>query len=454
MARTPGQHLMTTTMASSASGYLGDKSTNLTKSGVKDNKRELIASPAMVTSFEKRMKVLDNHQEEEEVDGFDEPTGMFGDMMAELKKNINQKELENSMQASFMEDAREEIPPTPGYAQRSHLNVTGALNSTGAPRLDITGVAKLSVTGAPRLDMTGVPRLDITGAGPRLDMTGAGPRLDMTGVPRLDITGAGPNMTGVPRLEMTGAGPRLDMTGVTPGLEDLEDPGLDVTAPPPLDMSGVQEDELSSKTANLSLDEGIDPFHPSTHANLLGALFKPVATIHGYIPQRGALPNIRVRGNVRLGEDVFYISECKGEGGYAKVYAATRQDNDMDCTISGIDAVLKVQKPANDWEFYICTEVQRRMGDDLMACAFMAIPRNYVFSDGGIFVSYHQKFGTLLNIINVIKTANVGKTCIEPMAIYFTIELLRMVEALHEIGIIHADLKPDNLLLQVKDMFF
>ena len=257
-------------------------------------------------------------------------------------------------------------------------------------------------------------------------------------------------MTGVPRLEMTGVGPRLDMTGVAPGLEDLDEPGLDVTAPPPLDMSGLQEDELSSKTANLSLDEGIDPFHPSTHANLLGALFKPVSTIHGYVPQRGVMPNIRVRGNVSLGEDVFYISECKGEGGYAKVYAATRQDNDMDCTISGIDAVLKVQKPANDWEFYICTEVQRRMGDDLMACAFMAIPRNYVFSDGGVFVSYHQKFGTLLDIINTIKTANVGKTCIEPMAIYFTIELLRMVEALHEIGIIHADLKADNLLLQVK----
>ena len=130
--------------------------------------------------------------------------------------------------------------------------------------------------------------------------------------------------------------------------------------------------------------------------------------------------------------------------------AILRQDNDMDCTISGIDAVLKVQKPANDWEFYICTEVQRRMEDDLTACAFMAIPRNYVFSDGGIFVSYHQKFGTLLDIINIIKRAQVGKTCIEPMAIYFTIELLKMVEALHKIGIIHADLKADNLLLQVR----
>ena len=79
----------------------------------------------------------------------------------------------------------------------------------------------------------------------------------------------------------------------------------------------------------------------------------------------------------------------------------------------------------------------------------MSIPRNYVFSDGGIFVSYHQKFGTLLDIINIVKTAQVGKSRIEPMAVYFTIEMLRLVESLHCVGIIHADLKPDNLLLQV-----
>ena len=79
----------------------------------------------------------------------------------------------------------------------------------------------------------------------------------------------------------------------------------------------------------------------------------------------------------------------------------------------------------------------------------MAIPRNYVFQDGGVFVSYHQKLGTLLDIINIVKTAQVGKSRIEPMAVYFTIEMLRLVESLHSVGIIHADLKPDNLLLQV-----
>ena len=76
-----------------------------------------------------------------------------------------------------------------------------------------------------------------------------------------------------------------------------------------------------------------------------------------------------------LGGDVFYVSECKGEGGFAKVFAASKQETEgdwwcseswigqrienysgegMNSTISGIDAVLKVQKPANDWEWYVC----------------------------------------------------------------------------------------------------
>ena len=115
---------------------------------------------------------------------------------------------------------------------------------------------------------------------------------------------------------------------------------------------------------------------------------------------------------------------------------------------TGIDAVLKVQKPANDWEFYICTEVQKRIPKPLSS-AFMAIPRNYVFQDGGVFVSYHQKLGTLLDIINIVKKVQGNKFCIEPMAAFFTIELLGMVDALHKAGIVHADLKADNLLLQV-----
>jgi serine/threonine protein kinase len=39
------------------------------------------------------------------------------------------------------------------------------------------------------------------------------------------------------------------------------------------------------------------------------------------------------------------------------------------------------------------------------------------------------------------------------MAVYFLIEILTLVEALHSINIIHADIKADNFLLQVHNWF-
>ena len=66
----------------------------------------------------------------------------------------------------------------------------------------------------------------------------------------------------------------------------------------------------------------------------------------------------------------------------------------------------------------------------------------------GIFVSYHQKLGTLLDIVNLTKACGVQKSGTKPMAIYFTLEMLTMIENLHEAGILHADIKADNFLLQ------
>ncbi|RRT81406.1 hypothetical protein GW17_00009275, partial [Ensete ventricosum] len=36
----------------------------------------------------------------------------------------------------------------------------------------------------------------------------------------------------------------------------------------------------------------------------------------------------------------------------------------------------------------------------------------------------------------------------EVLCIYYTIEMLRMLETLHGVGIIHGDFKPDNLLVR------
>jgi len=117
--------------------------------------------------------------------------------------------------------------------------------------------------------------------------------------------------------------------------------------------------------------------------------------------------------------------------------------------------VLKVQMPANDWEWYILGQVDQRF-DQLQhplkeeetswKRGFMTAPRCYTYRDGAVIISQLQKMGTLLDLVNLTKNAD--KSIIEPIAIYLTAELLGLMELLHSVNIVHADLKPDNFLMR------
>ena len=112
--------------------------------------------------------------------------------------------------------------------------------------------------------------------------------------------------------------------------------------------------------------------------------------------------------------------------------------------------------PANDWEWYILTQVDRRLDNlahplknekgTVWKGGFMTTPRCYTFRDGAVIISQHQKMGTLLDLVNLTKNAD--KNIIEPIAIYLTAELLGLMELLHSVNVVHADLKPDNFLVR------
>lgn len=143
------------------------------------------------------------------------------------------------------------------------------------------------------------------------------------------------------------------------------------------------------------------------------------------------------------------LNKCLGEGAYGKVFRASRPREDINPneTIAEMDSVLKIQKPQpNEWEFYICTELPQRLRSKEDKQWFMSIPRCYVFNDGSIFVSEHQPF-TLLDVCN--KVGSLGDmSCRELLAAYFTIEMLHVLEKLQKARIIHADIKPENFMIQ------
>ena len=52
--------------------------------------------------------------------------------------------------------------------------------------------------------------------------------------------------------------------------------------------------------------------------------------------------SLRTKSLLTLGEDVFYVSECKGEGGFAKVFAASKQETEGDCWCSKMDTEIEL----------------------------------------------------------------------------------------------------------------
>ncbi|KAL6286550.1 hypothetical protein ACE6H2_010940 [Prunus campanulata] len=152
--------------------------------------------------------------------------------------------------------------------------------------------------------------------------------------------------------------------------------------------------------------------------------------------------------------------------GWFQVYKAYVSCNPDDVV------ALKIQKPAFPWEFYMHRQLDQRISDKevcipdppilllLVASSvyftlymplyqrssFGLAHRMHLYSDCSILVCDYLANGTLQDEINSF--AVIGKSMEEVLCIYYTIEMLYMLETLHGVGIIHGDFKPDNLLIR------
>lgn len=137
--------------------------------------------------------------------------------------------------------------------------------------------------------------------------------------------------------------------------------------------------------------------------------------------------------------DLYCIRRELGEGGYATVYLAESSTGQL--------RALKVEKPASVWEFYILKQIERRVPDESILKSIINVSAVHCFQDESYLVLNYASQGTILDLINWERERS-GSVLDESLCMFIAIELMRVVECIHDVGIIHGDIKPDNCMIR------
>ncbi|KKA30769.1 hypothetical protein TD95_004649, partial [Thielaviopsis punctulata] len=163
---------------------------------------------------------------------------------------------------------------------------------------------------------------------------------------------------------------------------------------------------------------------------------------------------------------MYTVRKELGAGAFAPVYlvensapgAAAEDEDEADVLFGAVMPparqraaleALKMETPPSTWEFYMMRLAHRRLGPHNRATASLSYAHElHLYRDEGFLVLPFHAHGTLLDVVNLFRAEPSG-VMDEQLAMFFSIELLRTVEALHAKGIMHGDLKADNCLLRI-----
>jgi checkpoint serine/threonine-protein kinase len=172
---------------------------------------------------------------------------------------------------------------------------------------------------------------------------------------------------------------------------------------------------------------------------------------------------------------VYVVKRELGQGAFAPVYLVDSYDPDRPGGDSEIPAhvhhgfgergsleAAKAEAPPSQavWEFHIIHTIHDRLSASSASSrsteSIIVAHECHAFADEAYLILDYWPTGTLLDLVNLIKAENkrAGKAegqggLEEALAMFFSVELLRTVQGLHRIGILHGDLKGDNCLLRL-----
>jgi checkpoint serine/threonine-protein kinase len=204
--------------------------------------------------------------------------------------------------------------------------------------------------------------------------------------------------------------------------------------------------ETTSTNLNDTILQAIrNPFDSEIkHRLLIRTGLEYLKSKNDYFNIKAMAPMIKEKYQITLGGNFgFKVSNKIGKGSYAVIYKIVSKEKWL---------ALKVDRQATAWEFYVTEKFHERldnlrelgqMGIDVRK-SFIKIKHFTKFTDGCFSVMDYYKLGSLLNLINYHTNQN-------PIpywfVLYMTLEMLNILDFLHKCKILHADIKPDNFLI-------
>lgn len=192
----------------------------------------------------------------------------------------------------------------------------------------------------------------------------------------------------------------------------------------------------------------VDPFCEAEQARRLEAVLPRLRAAGGLHEHPAARPLSRSLGpgdRLLLGDESWLLMAELGRGAFARVFRARCAGRPGEPPLAA-----KLSSPANLWEWH----VHRRLAAELPTPAqrwLATAQAAHTLGGGasGVLLTALVPGVTAQELVNLARRQ--GRQLDEALALLYAADLLRAVHALHAAGILHGDLKPDNVMVRCPD---
>lgn len=195
----------------------------------------------------------------------------------------------------------------------------------------------------------------------------------------------------------------------------------------------------------------LNPNDPVSYMMLLANFCESLDKVPGFYRAPRGLPMMRNAASLQAGSDTYLIQKEIATGIYS---AQLLPDDSNEEESSSMDFAIKrvccrVDKPANEWLFYICTEFHNRLPrlktkPDIELSIMMTNPA-IIYSDASVVIDEYCRYITLQDFLDASQEAK--RPFPKSIAAYVALELIQIVRQMHICDIVHLNVKPSSMLI-------